>query len=52
MRTDFNYHSVIRMMGVLFLVLGISFAPTLAVALIYREHREALCFLGTMVPCY
>ena len=51
MRTDFNYHSVIRMMGVLFLVLGISFIPTLAVGLIYREYREALCFLATMVPC-
>lgn len=51
MITNFNYHSVIRMMGVLFLVLGISFVPTLAVALIYGEYTEALCFLETMVPC-
>ena len=51
MITNFNYHSVIRMMGVLFLVLGISFVPTLAVALIYGEYAEALCFLETMVPC-
>ena len=52
MVTNFNYHSVIRMMGVLFLVLGMAFVPTIAVALIYREYFEAGCFAATMVPCF
>ncbi|MBO4235287.1 MAG: TrkH family potassium uptake protein [Firmicutes bacterium] len=51
MVTNFNYHSVIRMMGVLFLVLGMAFVPTIAVALIYREYFEASCFAAVMVPC-
>ena len=52
MVTNFNYHSVIRMMGVLFLVLGMAFVPTIAVALIYREYFQAGCFAATMVPCF
>ncbi|MBQ7246175.1 MAG: TrkH family potassium uptake protein [Firmicutes bacterium] len=52
MVTNFNYHSVLRMMGVLFLVLGMAFIPTIAVALIYREYFEASCFAATMVPCF
>lgn len=52
MVTNFNYHSVIRMMGVLFLVLGMAFIPTIAVALIYREYFEAACFAATMLPCF
>ena len=32
MNSDLNYHSVLRMMGVLFLVLGMAFIPTFAVA--------------------
>lgn len=52
MVTNFNYHSVIRMMGVLFLVLGMAFIPTIAVALLYREYFEAMCFVATMVPCF
>ena len=51
MVTNFNYHSVIRMMGVLFLVLGMAFVPTIAVALIYREYFQAGCFAATMLPC-
>jgi len=51
MVTNFNYHSVIRMMGVLFLVLGMAFVPTIAVALIYREYFQAGCFAATMAPC-
>ena len=51
MRSDLNYHSVIRMMGVLFAVLGLALTPSLAVALIYGEYKEALCFLVTLVPC-
>ena len=39
-------------MGVLFLVLGMAFIPTIAVALIYREYFEASCFAATMVPCF
>ena len=51
MTINVNYHSVTRMLGVLFMVLGISFVPTIAVGLIYREYSEVLCFLATMVPC-
>lgn len=40
------------MMGALFIVLGMSFIPTLTVALIYSEQKEALCFAATMVPCF
>ena len=39
-------------MGALFIVLGMSFIPTLTVALIYSEQKEALCFAATMVPCF
>lgn len=39
-------------MGVLFLVLGMAFVPTIAVALIYREYFQAGCFAATMVPCF
>lgn len=49
---SFNYHSLIRMMGVLFIVLGLAFVPTVIVALIYGEKHEALCFTATMVPCF
>lgn len=52
MITNFNYHSVIRMMGVLFLVLGMAFVPTIMVALIYREYFQAICFLACMIPCF
>lgn len=52
MVTNFNYHSVIRMMGVLFLVLGMAFVPTIAVALFYREYFQAGCFAATMLPCF
>ncbi|MBR2559449.1 MAG: TrkH family potassium uptake protein [Firmicutes bacterium] len=51
MTINVNYHSVTRMLGVLFMVLGISFVPTIVVGLIYGEKRETLCFLATMVPC-
>ncbi len=52
MKSDLNYHSVIRMMGVLFLVLGMAFIPTFAVALLYREYLEAKIFLACLVPCF
>jgi len=51
MNSDLNYHSVLRMMGVLFLVLGLALLPSLAVALIYKEYFQAKCFLATLVPC-
>ena len=47
-----NYHSVIRMLGVLFIVLGISFVPTVLVALIYREYSEGKWFSLTMALCF
>lgn len=52
MRIDLNYRSVIRMMGVLFLVLAAAFLPALIVALIYGEYTEVKSFLLTMVPCF
>ncbi len=52
MKSDLNYHSIARMMGVLFLVLGLAFVPSLIVALIYREFFEAKCFLACLVPCF
>ena len=51
MKRAINYSAITRMMGVLFLVLGIALAPPLLVALLYREGREALCFLMVSVPC-
>lgn len=51
MKTDLNYKSVIRVMGVLLLVLCFAFLPSLVVALIYGESKEAKSFLLTMVPC-
>ena len=52
MKSDLNYHSIARMMGVLFLVLGLAFVPSLIVALIYGESFEAKCFLACLVPCF
>ena len=51
MKTDLNYHSVIRIIGVLFIVLGASLALPLIVALIYGERFEAGCFLACILPC-
>ena len=51
MKTDLNYRSVIRVMGVLFLVLGFALLPSLLVALIYGEYTEVKSFLITLVPC-
>ena len=52
MKSDLNYHSIIRMMGVLFLVLGIAFVPSFAVALIYKEFLEAKIFFACLLPCF
>lgn len=35
-----NHSALLRMMGVLFAVLGISFIPTVVIALIYGEYFE------------
>lgn len=51
MRTDLNYPSVIRMMGVLLLILGAAFVPALVVGLIYGEYDEVKAFVFTMMPC-
>lgn len=51
MNSDLNYHSIARVMGVLFMVLGAALALPLAVALLYREYFEAKCFLACLVPC-
>lgn len=51
MSATVKHHSLARMIGVLLLVLGICFIPTVFVALYYREYKEVLCFLATMVPC-
>lgn len=49
--SSINHSALLRMMGVLFAVLGISFIPTVVIALIYGEYFEGLCFGGTMAVC-
>ena len=46
-----KHSALLRMMGALFAVLGISFIPTVIIALIYGEYFEGLCFGGTMAAC-
>ena len=43
-----KHSALLRMMVALFAVLGISFIPTVIIALIYGEYFEGLCFGGTM----
>lgn len=46
-----KHSALLRMMGALFAVLGISFIPTVIIALIYGEYFEGLCFGCTMAAC-
>ena len=46
-----KHSALLRMMGALFAVLGISFIPPVIIALIYGEYFEGLCFGGTMAAC-
>ena len=41
-----KHSALLRMMGALFVVLGISFLPTVIIALIYGEYFEGLCFVN------
>ena len=45
-----NFNAVLRIMGILLLVLGISLIPSLVVALIYKETMEAFTFIVVIVP--
>lgn len=47
-----NFNGVIRMMGILLLVLGLSLVPSFLVALIYHETAAAEAFLYTLIPCF
>ncbi|MDY6037670.1 MAG: TrkH family potassium uptake protein [Eubacterium sp.] len=51
MSSSINHNSLLRMLGVLFIVLGISFIPPVCIALIYSEYFEGLCFGATMTVC-
>ena len=51
MKTELNYHSVLRMMGLLLVVLGIALVLPLVVGLIYGEYSEAKSFGLCIVPC-
>ena len=51
MKSDLNYHSVLRVMGVLLLVLGAAFVPALIVALVYGEYMESKIFTICILPC-
>ncbi len=46
-----NLGSVVRVIGVLFIVLGVCMMPSLAVAIIYKEFTSAVSFAVTAVPC-
>ena len=46
-----NLGSVVRVIGVLFIVLGVCMMPSLAVAVIYKESTSAVSFAVTAVPC-
>ena len=46
-----KHSALLRMMGALFAVLGISFIPPVIIALIYGEYFEGLCFGGTISDC-
>ena len=46
-----KHSALLRMMGALFAVLGISFIPPVIIALIYGEYFEGLCFGCTMAAC-
>ena len=52
MPINLNKNVVIRMLGVLFLVLGIALLPAALVGVIYGEKKETLCFLGTAIPVF
>ena len=49
--TPLHYHSVIRMLGVLLLVIGFAMIPAALVGLFYGEMREAGIFTATIIPC-
>ena len=51
MKTELNYHSILRIMGLLFVVLGVALIPALVVGLIYGEYEEAKSFGFCIVPC-
>lgn len=51
MKSELNYHSVLRMMGLLLVVLGIALVLPLVVGLIYGEYSEAKSFGLCIVPC-
>lgn len=51
MRTTVNHHTIIRMMGVLFGVMGLAFLLPLTVALLYGEKMEAWVFAGCSALC-
>ena len=47
-----NFNGVIRMMGILFLVLGFCLIPSLIVALVFHEMLAFKCFVFTILPCF
>ncbi|MEG1067561.1 MAG: TrkH family potassium uptake protein [Anaerovoracaceae bacterium] len=47
-----NFNGVIRIMGILFIIMGLAFLPSLLVAIIYGEWLSLRCFLWTIIPCF
>lgn len=46
-----NFSSVVKIMSILFIVLGVSMVPALLVAFIYDEQTSIMAFVVTMIHC-
>ena len=47
-----NFNNIFRILGILFIIIGISFLPSLVVAAYFNEKLCEKSFILTMIPCF